>query len=69
MSCTNATSCACPVATPVLVTGGASCANADQYLIESMPTSTGAWGAMCQVFQTGSNVSAATINITCVSGN
>ena len=68
-SCTNATSCSCPAATPVLITGGASCASTDQYLIGSMPTSTSTWSAMCQVFQTGSNVNASTINITCVSGN
>jgi hypothetical protein len=49
-----------------MVTGGASCATNDQYLIQSAPTSTTSWGAMCQVFQTGVNVSPASISVSCV---
>jgi hypothetical protein len=68
VSCTSATSCSCPVNT-VMVTGGAACSATNQYLYQSYPSSTTTWTAACQVFQTGANVSAATINVTCVPSN
>ncbi|MES2683718.1 MAG: hypothetical protein V4650_09395 [Pseudomonadota bacterium] len=64
-TCSNIGTCACPANT-TLVSGGASCAMADQYLILSLPVGTGQqWAAMCQVFQTGANVNPATIRVLC----